>query len=123
MSHGQFRKLPLHFAPFISNIIRDIRFRCNLVFVDMQTSFARYFHFVKSICFFGQFVNCPYKTRYDINLVAARQHIECVSTYRVIYDISKISQEIYIDALLCNAIVHVKFIPNLRSKPHTTFKG
>ena len=37
------------------------------------------------------------KTRYDINLVAVRQHIECASTYRVIYDILKISQEIYID--------------------------
>ena len=37
------------------------------------------------------------KTRYDINLVAARQHIECISTYRVIYDISKISTEIYIE--------------------------
>ncbi len=57
----------------------------------MQTSFARYIYSANSICF------CYAKSRYDINLVAARQHIECVSTYRVIYDISKILQEIYID--------------------------
>ena len=66
-------------------------FGCRKFLVDMQTSFARYIYSVNSICF------CFAKTRYDINLVAARQHIECVSTYRVIYDISKILQEIYID--------------------------
>ncbi len=60
-------------------------------FVDMQTSFTRYICFVNSIC--SRFA----QTRYDINLVAARRHVECFSTYRVIYDISKISQEIYID--------------------------
>ena len=36
------------------------------------------FVITKSICF-----SFHGKTRYDINLVAARQHIECVSTYRV----------------------------------------
>ena len=58
---------------------------------DMQTLSARYIFLTEnSICFrFAQ-------TRYDINLVAVRQHIVCVSTYRVIYDISKISAEIYI---------------------------
>ena len=51
----------------------------------MQTSFARYICFTNSICFrYAQ-------TRYDINLVAARQHIACDSTYRVRKDISKIS--------------------------------
>jgi len=54
-----------------------------LSFVDMQTLFARYFYFVKSICF------RPAQTRYAINLVAVRQHIEFVRTYRVIFDISK----------------------------------
>ena len=57
---------------------------CNLRLLDI-------FVITKSIC--SRFA----QTRYDINLVAVRQHIECVSTYRVIYDISKISQEIYID--------------------------
>ena len=44
----------------------------------MQTSFARYFHYRKIDMFFALL-----KTRYDINLVAERQHIECTSTYRV----------------------------------------
>ena len=42
----------------------------HLNFVDMQTSSTRYFCFIKSICF------CFAQTRYDINLVAAGQHIE-----------------------------------------------
>ena len=49
-----------------------------LYFVDMQSSIARYFCYHKIDMFFVSL-----KTRYDINLVAARQHIECVSTYRV----------------------------------------
>ena len=48
-----------------------------IIFVDMQTSFARYIYFVNSIC--SRFA----QPRYDINLVAIRQHIKCVSTYRV----------------------------------------
>ncbi len=49
------------------------------------TVFCRYAIFDCSIFFYHKidmfFVSL--KTRYDINLVAARQHIECVSTYRV----------------------------------------
>ena len=67
--------------------------------------------------FFGRSKPLPYKTRYDINLVAS-------ATYRVacnissLQDISKISQEIYIDALLRNAIVRGK-----SGKKATPFKG
>ncbi len=39
------------------------------------------------------------KTRYDINLVAIATYRVASAAYRVIYDISKISAEIYIDAL------------------------
>ncbi len=42
--------------------------------------------------------------RYDTNLVAERQHIECNNTYRVTFDISQISQEIYIAAVQSTAI-------------------
>ncbi len=61
--------------------------------------FCRYANFVCSIYLLRKFdmFFVSLKTRYDINLVAARRHIECFSTYRVIYDISKISHEIYID--------------------------
>ena len=62
------------------------------VLVDILT-YARAIYLLRKFDMF--FVSL--KTRYDINLVAVRQHIECVSTYRVIYDISKISAEIYID--------------------------
>ena len=49
-----------------------------IIFVDMQSSIARYFCYHKIDMFFALL-----KTRYDINLVAVRQHIEFVSTYRV----------------------------------------
>ena len=49
-----------------------------LYFVDMQSSIARYFCYHKIDMFFVSL-----KTRYDINLVAARQHIECVSAVRL----------------------------------------
>ncbi len=58
----------------------------------MQSSIARYFCFTKSICF-----SLSLKTRYAINLVAVRQHIECVSTYRVCKTYRKSRNEIYID--------------------------
>ena len=47
--------------------------------------FCRYANFVCSI-FLLRKIDMFFallKTRYDINLVAARQHIECVNTYRV----------------------------------------
>ena len=57
----------------------------------MQTPFARYFCFRKIDMFSGRSKPLPYKTRYDINLVAERQHIECkahiesFTTYRKSY--------------------------------------
>ena len=51
-------------------------------FVDMQTSFARYFYFRKIDMFFVSL-----KTRYDINLVA-------IATYRVACNISSLLRHI-----------------------------
>ena len=60
-----------------------------LNFVDMQTSSTRYFCFTKSICFrFSQ-------TRYDINLVAARQHIEPQGISSAIAHIKNLARDLY----------------------------
>ena len=69
-------------------------FLLHLFFVDMLMSCINSIYFS-----YDKFdIILQAKFRYDINLVAERQHIECRSTYRVLKDISKISQEIYIEA-------------------------
>ena len=66
----------------------------------MQTAFARYFYFRKIDMFFAML-----KTRYDINLVAVRQHIESFMTCRVRQHISKNLHEIYIDDFIFDEII------------------
>ena len=68
--------------------------------VDMQTPFARYFCFRKIDMFFALL-----KTRYDMNSRCCKATYRVQSTYRVIYDISKISQEIYIDGFIFDEII------------------
>ena len=60
-----------------------------IFFVDMQTPFARYIHYVNSICFrYAQ-------TRYDINLVAERQHIEPSGISSALAHIENLARDLY----------------------------